>query len=193
MAPKDNLRLAKSADISRMGLVMSAGFGSTLEAAWLQPFLRTFPRDSLLACREYVDWCMSSEGFATVVIEDTYEPAEVQKMAHIVPDHEAGEHSMYGRKVVAGMATWKFMSEANRIGQFDDECHVSDLETLSPRRDEHRDHSHRFHSKNRELRKQYFHGSNWSELHTLVVHPVYWRRGHGRRLLEWGIRLACID
>jgi len=193
MAPKDNLRLATPADISRMGLVMSAGFGSTLEAAWLQPYLRTFPRDSLLTSQEYVDRCMGSKGFATVVIEDTYEPAEVQAMAEIVPEDEAREHSMYEEKVVAGMATWKFMSGSPRIGQFNDELHVSDLETLSPSRDEHRDHTRRFHSKNRDLRKKYFHGSNWFELHTLVVNPAYWRRGHGRRLLEWGIRVACID
>lgn len=27
----------------------------------------------------------------------------------------------------------------------------------------------------------------------LVVHPAYWRRGHGRTLVEWGNRLADIE
>lgn len=27
----------------------------------------------------------------------------------------------------------------------------------------------------------------------VVVHPAYWHRGHGSRLIGWGMRLANID
>ena len=27
----------------------------------------------------------------------------------------------------------------------------------------------------------------------LVVHPAYWRRGHGTVLLEWGLELVHLD
>jgi len=27
----------------------------------------------------------------------------------------------------------------------------------------------------------------------VVVHPAYWSRGHGSRLVEWGIALADLD
>jgi N-acetylglutamate synthase-like GNAT family acetyltransferase len=27
----------------------------------------------------------------------------------------------------------------------------------------------------------------------LVVHPAYWHRGHGTRLVRWGMKLADID
>lgn len=28
---------------------------------------------------------------------------------------------------------------------------------------------------------------------TLVVHPAYWRRGHGTALVNWGMELARLD
>jgi GNAT superfamily N-acetyltransferase len=27
----------------------------------------------------------------------------------------------------------------------------------------------------------------------LVVHPAYWRRGHGTALLDWGMQLGSLD
>jgi GNAT superfamily N-acetyltransferase len=30
-------------------------------------------------------------------------------------------------------------------------------------------------------------------LERVIVHPAYWRRGHGKALLEWGLALARID
>ena len=30
-------------------------------------------------------------------------------------------------------------------------------------------------------------------LDMLVVHPAYWRLGHGARLVEWAIKLARVD
>jgi GNAT superfamily N-acetyltransferase len=30
-------------------------------------------------------------------------------------------------------------------------------------------------------------------LEWLVVHPAYWRRGHGTRLAQWGVKLSILD
>jgi GNAT superfamily N-acetyltransferase len=38
---------------------------------------------------------------------------------------------------------------------------------------------------------RYFHGHQLMDM--VVVHPAYWKRGHGRRLVRWGMALADLD
>ncbi|KAK5944488.1 hypothetical protein PMZ80_003770 [Knufia obscura] len=140
------------------------------------------------------EWAIRSENVAILVVEDHYDPAEVETTAHIVPKIDTEEHPMPGEKVVAGVAAWRFLSGSSRAGQLaNTEGPFPDLAADRPHRDEHEEHVNSYHSKNDEMTKRYFGDSGWFELDTLVIHPTYWRRGHGRRLLEWGMRLADID
>ena len=38
---------------------------------------------------------------------------------------------------------------------------------------------------------RYFQG--YAIVNMVVVHPAYWRRGHGGNLVKWGMKLARID
>lgn len=38
---------------------------------------------------------------------------------------------------------------------------------------------------------RYFHGL--SSMERIVVHPAYWRRGHGSAVARWGVALSDID
>lgn len=188
------LRFATSKDIWRAGLIISVGFGLSLEAAWLQPYLRTYPEDSLTSSQQYAEWAIRSDNVALLVVEDDYDPAEVERMTGIVPEVDTEERPMPDEKVVAGVAAWRFLSGSPRTGQFvNTEGPFPDLAADRPHRDEHEEHVNSYHSKNDELTEKYFGASGWFELDTLVIHPAYWRRGHGRTLVEWGLRLADID
>ncbi|KAK5958312.1 hypothetical protein OHC33_000154 [Knufia fluminis] len=186
------LRFATSRDIWRAGLVISAGFGVCPEAAWLQPYLRTYPQDSLLSAQQSVEWAIRSEDAAILVVEDHYDPAETETMHGIVPHVHNKAQPMPGEKIVVGVAVWWFDAESPRTGQFaDTEGPFPELDE-GPHRDEYEEHVSRYNDKNDELLKKYL-STSGMELHTLVIHPTYWRRGHGRTLVEWGMRLADID
>jgi GNAT superfamily N-acetyltransferase len=42
-----------------------------------------------------------------------------------------------------------------------------------------------------DYRVRYLEG--YATMEMVVVHPAYWRRGHGTRLVKWGMQLADID
>ncbi|RSL78025.1 hypothetical protein CEP52_017669 [Fusarium oligoseptatum] len=61
----------------------------------------------------------------------------------------------------------------------------------NPMRDMDKDHCDALDERCEAAEEQYFQGLATMEM--VVVHPAYWRRGHGGRLVRWGIDLADLD
>ncbi|RSL74281.1 hypothetical protein CEP53_000410 [Fusarium sp. AF-6] len=61
----------------------------------------------------------------------------------------------------------------------------------NPKRDMNKNHCDALDECCEAAEERYFQGLATMEM--VVVHPAYWRRGHGSRLAQWGIDLAKID
>ncbi|KAK7415053.1 hypothetical protein QQX98_006191 [Neonectria punicea] len=181
------LRLANLRDVPKIATVATAGFYYSPVFAWERRFSRDFPQDTFQSYEKmFADVILSPEHVA-LVVEDSYDPFEAEKTEAIIqPDREVPKLRQ-GDPVIVAVAAWKLKPGSPRQGQFiapeDGSSPKHDFDG-GPGRDKSPHHADM-------LDKKFFQGHQLMDM--VVVHPAYWKRGHGTSLVEWGKALADMD
>ncbi|RSL50149.1 hypothetical protein CEP54_012078 [Fusarium duplospermum] len=162
---------------------------------WEHPKHAKFPQDILLSYRQEFSSIKSLERIV-LVATDKVDPNEGEKTSAIIPldNSWVAPKPDDGDEVVVGVTYWKLQPGSDRKGcsQNDDAPYPEFSE--NPKRDMDNNHCDALDEcceAAEEDHARYFQGLASMEM--IVVHPAYWRRGHGSRLARWGIDLAKID
>lgn len=141
---------------------------------------------------------MRTRNHVVVVAEDTYDPEEAMKANVTIPSGDPApdpaSHWTEGGAIV-GVAVWKFQIDSARTGQFEAQQQAGifpGFSTIRPPFPFHEEHQDRFGETLDKMNEKHSRSCGLS-LETLVVHPAYTGRGHGRRLLGWGLAMADMD
>ncbi|KAI8648863.1 hypothetical protein NCS56_01502300 [Fusarium sp. Ph1] len=189
--PLGRLRLASPADIPRIGIVAASGFSYSPVFDWERPNHAKFPQDTLLSYRHEFSAVIKSPEHIVLVATDKFDPNEGQKTKAIIPPNNGWPTPKPHDEVVVGVACWKLPPRSNRKGSFQN-ANAPYPELLeNPMRDMDKDRCDALDKLCGGAEEQYFQGLATMEM--IVVHPAYWRRGHGGRLVRWGIDLANLD
>ena len=189
------LRYATPSDTLRIGEVIYAGFEPTSEFRWNQPYHKQFHEDTLQTDIFDAAFFIDHRHHICVVVEDTRDANEAKYTGAILPDG-GGAVDPEPDKVVVGLAVWRLSPESPWCNgtfsipldaQWPRLCLYPDEE-----RCQHKEHVRLGGKLMDDLEEKHF-GVCGMTLERLVIHPAYWRRGHGRRLLEWGMRFANSD
>ncbi|VUC30722.1 unnamed protein product [Clonostachys rosea] len=185
------LRLASPRDISRIGVVATAGFRYSPVFDWERPYHESHPGDTILSyCQEFSS-DMKNPARIVLVAIDKFDSKENSKTKAKIPSDNGWEAPAPSEPVIVGVASWKLNSRSPRQGSFqNDDAPYPDL-PINPNRDKHSGHCALFGDRAEEAENKYF--QNWLTMEMLVVHPAYWNRGHGTRLTQWGLDLAKVD
>ncbi|KAL2672557.1 hypothetical protein Neosp_013270 [[Neocosmospora] mangrovei] len=189
--PFGRLRLASPSDIPRIGIVAASGFPYSSVFDWERPYHAKFPHDTLLSyCHEFLSVIKSTEHIV-LVATDKFDPNEGTKTKAIIPDDNGWPTPEPYDEVVVGVACWKLQPGSDRIGSFqNDDAPYPEL-MKNPMRDMDKGHCDELDERCEAAEEQYF--QSLATMEMVVVHPAYWRRGHGGRLVRWGIDLAKVD
>ncbi|GAB1317027.1 N-acetyltransferase domain-containing protein [Madurella fahalii] len=187
-----DLRVATPADVLRIGIVATAGFRYSPIFRWERPHHEQYPEDTLLSYRTQFQNAMKSDDFIVLVQEDAYDPQENDKTDAVIPSDNGWELPEAGAKVVVGVITIKLEPDSTRKGQMKD--HRGSYPNLpdNPGRDLNRQHYDSWGALVGATRKQNKLDGD-SIVGMVVVHPAYWRRGHGTRLAAWARDLSRLD
>ncbi|KAJ4220995.1 hypothetical protein NW759_007064 [Fusarium solani] len=189
--PLGRLRLASPADIPRIGIVAASGFPYSPVFDWERPNHAEFPQDTLLSYRHEFSSVIKSPEHIVLVATDKFDPDEGKKTKAIIPHNSGWPTPKPHDEVVVGVACWKLQPGSDRKGAFqNDDAPYPEL-LGNPMRDMDKDHCDALDERCEAVEEQYFQGLATMEM--VVVHPAYWRRGHGGRLVRWGIDLANLD
>ncbi|RMJ14070.1 hypothetical protein BHE90_009418 [Fusarium euwallaceae] len=187
------LRLASPADILRIGIVAAAGFRYSPVFDWERPKHAKFPQDTLLSYRHEFSSVIKSPEHIVLIATDKFDPNEGEKTSAIIPPDNGwvAPKPDDGDEVIVGVACWKLQPGSEREGSFqNDDAPYPELPE-NPKRDMDKDHCDALDECCEAAEERHFQGLATMEM--VVVHPAYWRRGHGGRLARWGIDLAKLD
>ncbi|CAH0051750.1 unnamed protein product [Clonostachys solani] len=154
------LRLARLRDVPRIATVATAGFYYSPVFPWESRFHRDFPTDTFQSYEKMFADTIISPDYATLVVEDSYDPAEAEKTeATIKPDEKISAPKLQKPETVL------LDKSPFHADMLDEKCDAAE--------------------------EKYFEGHQLVDM--VVVHPAYWRRGHGTSLVKWGKALADVD
>ncbi|KAG8169503.1 hypothetical protein KVR01_000248 [Diaporthe batatas] len=191
LIPFGALRLASPGDLLRIGIVAAAGFRYSPVFDWERPYHEEYPGDTLLSYRQEFSSVMKDENYAVLVAVDHFDPMEHEKTKAIIPQDNGWDAPAAGEEVVVGVGCWKLEPGSKRIGEFQNDTGPYPSLPPNQNQDQEQKHGELFGDRMGPIEKRYFHG--YSTMDMLVVHPAYWRRGHGTTLGKWGLDLARID
>lgn len=192
------LRIAKLLDVMRMGIITYAAFEKTTQLTWTFPNHTCWPHQVLQLERQRLASYMHTPNHVVVVVEDLYDPDEAAKTNITIPSNDPAPCPVSRwteGEAIVGVAVWKFESDSTRIGQFSEQQQAGLFPRFSrvePHLPFHEEHQDRYWDAIDEMNAKYF-GPCGMMLETLAVHPAYWGRGHGKRLVEWSRALAHMD
>ncbi|KAK5093436.1 hypothetical protein LTR70_004797 [Exophiala xenobiotica] len=177
--PLGSLRVATPLDVMRMGIITYAAFEKTMQFTWMIPDHRRWPSKALQLERQRLASIMRSRNYVVVVAEDVYDSDEAAKATVTIPS---------GDRVPNPASHWT-------EGQFEAQQQAGLFPRFSrirPLLPSHEGHQDEYEDVLVEMKEKHFVSCGMT-LETLVVHPAYAGRDHGRRLLEWGRALADMD
>ncbi|KAH7342639.1 hypothetical protein BKA65DRAFT_295055 [Rhexocercosporidium sp. MPI-PUGE-AT-0058] len=186
-----NLRLAVPADVMRLGVISSAGFRYSPVFDWERPYHTQYPQDTLDSYRSMYISAMKDPRIVMVVATDKYDPAEVEKTKAIIPPEVEVELPKAGEDVVVGVAYWKFEPGLKRVGQFKNEEGPYPTIPKNAHRDEDPVRCAAAEKVWMAADEKYL--WEYASMNIVVVHPAYWRRGHGSALVKWGMAMTDMD
>lgn len=188
--PLSPLRVATPLDVMRMGIITYAAFERTTQFTWMAPDHRRWHSKVLLLERQRLASLLRTRNHVVVVAEDTYDPDEAAKANVTIPSDDPAPSPASrwteGRTIV-GVAVWRFEGNSARIGQFEEQQQAGlypRLSMIRPPLPSHEDHQDRYGDVLDEMKEKHFKSCGMT-LETLVVHPAYAGRGHGKRLPQW--------
>jgi len=203
------LRLATVKDVPRISAVATAGFFYSPAFEWERRYHAQYPEDTIKSfAKRFSDTIRDPEHILGVV-EDSYQPDENSKTGATIVSNPGETASQAGDSVIVGLAAWKLPPGSKYIGQFmDHEDLASDSRPVFDGglgRDKYMPGSPVYEAVSAQEEKsdvlffrndggfadilnRHFQGRMVIEL--VAIHPAYWRRGHARSLLSWGIAVA---
>ncbi|KAK5944487.1 hypothetical protein PMZ80_003769 [Knufia obscura] len=192
--PLGNLRFAIPSDLKRMGMILYAAFEQTEQFNWIHPNHANVAAKVLSFERRRLASSMSTKDRVFLVAVDRYDPEEMKAANIVIPAGEGAYNARWDNDgTVVGFAVWSFSPGSSRIGQFKvPDGHWPNMGSMGYQPPFHREHAMRFQEELDTMEHTYFSDCGMA-LDTLVVHPAYHGRGHGRRLVEWGKRMAEMD
>ncbi|KAH7318671.1 hypothetical protein B0I35DRAFT_432674 [Stachybotrys elegans] len=197
--PLGTLRLATLGDVPRIATVATAGFYYSPVFAWERRFHRQYPTDTFQSYSKMFADIIVDPRYVALVVEDSYDPTEGDKSTATIAPDRVIPPLQQGDSVVVGAATWKLDPGSRRIGQFVPSTSPDDDHALPPLppfdggkgRDKSLHHADMLDAECDAAETRYFEGNQLVDM--VVVHPAYWRRGHGTTLVRWGKSLADLD
>ncbi|KAK5662619.1 hypothetical protein OQA88_8533 [Cercophora sp. LCS_1] len=189
--PLGTLRIARPTDVLRIGIVAAAGFRYSPLFKWERPHHEDFPDDTLLSYSAQFLSAVKSDDFVVLVQEDAYLPDENDKTSAIIPDNNGWGVPKAGDQVVVGVVSVKLQPGSAHKGRLKDhQGSYPDLPS-NPGRDLNRRHYGDWGTLAGDARKRNNLEGD-SIVGMLVVHPAYWRQGHGTRLATWPRDLSVL-
>ncbi|KAI8710406.1 hypothetical protein NCS52_01577200 [Fusarium sp. LHS14.1] len=183
--PFGSLRRALPADVPRIGIVATGGYRYSPVFKNERPNHADFAGDTLLSYRHEFLSLIESREHIVFVATDKFDPNEGKMTKAIIPADDDWPMPEPDDEVVIGVACWKLSPESDRKGSIqNDNAHYPKLPE-NRKRDMNEDYCDALEACCQEAEKRYFNGLPTME--ALVVHPAYWRRGHGSRLVQQGI------
>ncbi|PMD52391.1 uncharacterized protein K444DRAFT_573157 [Hyaloscypha bicolor E] len=185
------LRLATIKDVPRTSAVATAGFFYSPAFEWERRYHAQYPEDTIKSfAKRFADIIRDPE-FILGVVEDSYQPDENSKTGATIVTNQGEKAFQAGDSVIVGFAAWKLPPGSKYIGQFmDHEDLAADNRPVFDGglgRDKYMPGSPVYEAVSAQEEK-HFQGRMVIEL--VAIHPAYWRRGHARSLLSWGIAVA---
>ncbi|KAK4223411.1 hypothetical protein QBC38DRAFT_459353 [Podospora fimiseda] len=186
-----SLKLASPDDVLRLGVVCTAGFRYSEQFIWERTAHAQYPQSTMNWFRQEVMEFIRKPEFIALVALDDYDPDESSKTEAIIPVDNGWTPPKAGTPVVVGLGVWRLQPGSPRIGKYQNETGPYPDVPEYDYKDLDRKRSQAFAHVCIEAGKKYFEGL--SEMERIVVHPAYWRRGHGSTIAKWGVQLADID
>ncbi|KAI9726375.1 MAG: hypothetical protein M1828_001649 [Chrysothrix sp. TS-e1954] len=185
------LRLALISDIPRIALVAVSGFYYSNLGSWCRQHHHAYPLDTFTGYASKFASAVRDPACVVVVAEDAWVSDEGGKTgASVVPDRVMREPEQ-GGTVVVGVGVWKLQGSSERMGQWMDEGDDGEVFEKGLERDMSALHVERLDPPAYAAGDRHFAGMQTLEM--MVVHPAYAGRGHGARLVGWGLELARMD
>ncbi|KAF2199338.1 hypothetical protein GQ43DRAFT_376509 [Delitschia confertaspora ATCC 74209] len=195
----DNVRLATTKDLARIATVAAAGFYWSPVFQFQRPYFADFPEDTFNSYFTEYESAIEDPGSVVIVSEDDVSEKDpdglyeaLRKVPSTYPRQDANG------KIIVGVCSITLNSGSGRVGQFQPGGkHVRPHLTTGSsgvkmqQRDQHGCATEMYNKLSGPAKAKYLAGQ--MRLSTVAVHPTYWRRGHGSRLVNWCTRLADID
>lgn len=177
-----------------MGMILYAAFEQTEQFNWIHPNHANVAADVLSFERRSLASSMATKNRVFLVAVDRYDPEEMKATNIVIPAGEGAYNARWDNDgTVVGFAVWSFSPGSPRIGQFKvPDGHWPTMGSMGYRPLFHREHTVHFQKELEPMERTHFSDCGVT-LETLVVHPAYHGRGHGRRLVDWGKRMADMD
>ncbi|KAE9364264.1 hypothetical protein N431DRAFT_388255, partial [Stipitochalara longipes BDJ] len=193
--PFGNLRLATMSDVPRIAVVASASFFYSPLFAWERRYHAQYPEDTLKDyAKQFADF-IRNLGSIVVVAKDLYRSNEQTKTQALILSNPDKRAHREGETVVVGVAAWNLPPGSKRISQFVNQDDLSDSAVFDGglSRDKDLEHSQAIWGIVGKEEKRGVNVSRDEHLLEPIVHPAYWRCGHAKRLMRWGLTLAEFD
>ncbi|KAI0187131.1 hypothetical protein EV127DRAFT_437409 [Xylaria flabelliformis] len=190
--PLGALRLATIRDVPRIATVATSGFYYSPVFAWERPHHHRFPQDTFKSYEKMFADIIRSPDYIAVVAEDSFDPDESTKSEATIAPRNPLPIPAAGSPIIVGAATWKLEPGSKRRGQFIDlDDNLKSKFSGGLYRDKNLWRIDQLDAGCDAAEEKYLKGYQLMDM--LVVHPAYWRRGHGTSLVEWGMALADLD
>lgn len=121
------VRLAKLADIPRIGVVAAASFYHSSWFKYQRPYHEQYPLDTLSSYRDSFRKAILNHDSVVLVAEDTLDPNESRQvydaLAKVYPQFgdQIPDESLRNGKAVVSVAAFSLLPESSRRGQFQPE------------------------------------------------------------------------
>ncbi|RFU31763.1 hypothetical protein B7463_g4607, partial [Scytalidium lignicola] len=203
--PFSDLRLASLSNLPRIGVVAAAGFKYSQVFEFTRPYHNQYPEDTVKDYQRIFREQILDPEWIVLVKEDLFDPNEGEEgilglgPKNRFPDPAVSSNDLMER-VIVGVCSWKLEEGSHRKGDFQppsldlascEEIGYSEEISGFPSRDIDPERLRRVNRAIDEIEKEYFRHACLLEM--IVVHPTYWRRGHGSALASWGISLTKLD
>ncbi|KAI1123612.1 hypothetical protein F5Y10DRAFT_280787 [Nemania abortiva] len=192
------VRLAKLADIPRIGVVAAASFYHSSWFKYERPYYEKYPFDTLSSYRDSFRKAIRDPDSIVLVVEDALDQNESQQvydaLAKVYPpfEEQIPDEGLKKGKAVVSVAAFSLLPESSRHGQFQPEDEGVKLpDDPVNRRDMSQtaieNMSKVLHPKEVETFKHHV------VIDMMATHPAYWRRGHASATTEWCLSLSQLD
>ncbi|KAK4170969.1 hypothetical protein QBC36DRAFT_340882 [Triangularia setosa] len=190
--PLGTLRIASPDDAPRISIVATAAFRYSPLFDWERPDHAKYPKDTLESYRTQFLNAIQSDDHIVLVQEDAYLGNENNKTTAIIPDGTGWTAPKAGDEVIVAVISIKLDPNSPHKGKLKNNKGSLLTAHENPGRDLNRRHYDEWGTLSAAARKKNKAHKD-SIISMIVVHPAYWKRGHGTRLATWARDLAIND
>ncbi|KAH8804576.1 hypothetical protein F5884DRAFT_859200 [Xylogone sp. PMI_703] len=202
--PFGDLQLASLSDLPRIGVVAAAGFKHSQVFEFTRPYHDQYPGDTIKDYQHIFRRQILDPEWIVLIRQDVFDSKEDENEISIGErnghSESAGSSRAPMKKVIVGVCSWKLEKKSRKKGGFQPLFYGLGFDDMATQRncypkwkprDTNLERLCRVDHAIEDVEKEYFRHA--CMLKMIVVHPTYWRRGHGSALANWGASLIAID